>query len=76
MSNLSGKLERIEARLKLYYKAEEAILTGQEYAMGSKRLRRADLADVQSMIRMLEKEAESLKQGCRNKVIRAVPFDI
>ena len=76
MSSLNEKLERTETRLKLYYKAEEAILTGQEYTMGSKRLRRADLADVQSMIRTLEKEVESLKQGGRNKVIRAVPLDI
>ena len=76
MSSRNEKLERTEARLALYYKAEKAILTGQEYTMGSKRLRRADLEDVQSMIEMLEKEVESLKQGGRNKVIRAVPLDM
>ncbi len=40
------QLERVQKRLELYYKAEEAILTGQEYAIGTKRLRRADLEDV------------------------------
>ncbi len=70
------KLGRAERRLELYYKAEEAILTGQEYTLGTKRLRRADLADVQAMIRSLEKEVEELRKGGKNKAVRAVPLDI
>lgn len=70
------KLRRAERRLELYYKAEEAILTGQEYSLGTKRLRRADLADVQAMIRSLEKEVGELRKGGKNKAVRAVPLDI
>lgn len=70
------QLYRAKRRLELYYKAEEAILTGQEYSLGTKRLRRADLEDVQSMIHTLEKKVEELKRGGKNKVLRAVPMDI
>lgn len=69
-------LERAEKRLDLYYKAEEAILSGQEYSLGTRKLRRADLSDVQSMIRTLEKEIKSLEAGGKNMVVRAVPLDI
>ncbi len=70
------ELERAEKRLDLYYRAEEAILSGQEYSLGTRKLRRADLSDVQSMIRTLEKEIKSLKAGGKNMVVRAVPLDI
>jgi len=70
------ELERAEKRLDLYYKAEEAILSGQEYSLGTRKLRRADLSDVQSMIRTLEKEIKSLEAGGKNMVVRAVPLDI
>lgn len=70
------QLERAEKRLELYYKAEEAILTGQEYTLGTKRLRRADLEDVQAMILKLEKQVESLKSGGKNRALRGVPLDI
>lgn len=69
-------LERTKRRLELYYKAEEAILTGQEYSIGSKKLRRADLDDVQAMIKTLENEVKTLESGGKSKVIRAVPLDI
>ena len=69
-------LERARRRLELYYKAEEAILTGQEYTIGSKKLRRADLSDVQSMISKLEKDVKALESGGKNRAVRAVPLDI
>lgn len=69
-------LERTKKRLDLYYKAEEAILTGQEYTIGSKKLRRADLSDVQAMITKLEKEVKSMEHGGKNRALRAVPLDI
>jgi len=68
-------LERARRRLELYYKAEEAILTGQEYTIGSKKLRRADLSDVQAMISKLEKDVKALNSG-KNRAVRAVPLDI
>lgn len=70
------QLERAEKRLELYYKAEETILTGQEYALGTKRLRRADLEDVQAMILKLEKQVKSLKSGGKNRALRGIPLDI
>jgi hypothetical protein len=69
-------LDRAKRRLELYYKAEEAILTGQEYTIGYKRLRRADLEDVQSMIKSLENQVKSLQSGGKNKALRGVPLDI
>lgn len=70
------RLERAKRRLELYYKAEEAILTGQEYTIGTKRLRRADLEDVQAMIKQLENDVESLKASGKNRALRGVPLDI
>lgn len=70
------QLRRAEKRLELYYKAEEAILTGQEYTLGTKRLRRADLEDVQAMILKLEAQVKSLKSGGKNRALRGVPLDI
>lgn len=69
-------LERARRRLELYYKAEEAILTGQEYTIGSKKLRRADLSDVQAMISKLEKDVKALESGGKNRAVRAIPLDI
>lgn len=69
-------LERAKKRLELYYRAEEAILTGQEYSIGTRKLRRADLEDVQSMISSLESKVKSLEAGGKNRVVRAVPLDI
>lgn len=76
MQKEESRLERTKRRLELYYKAEEAILSGQEYSIGTRKLRRADLSDVQAMIKALETEAASLRQGGKNKVARAVPLDI
>lgn len=70
------QLERTKRRLELYYKAEEAILTGQEYTIGTKRLRRADLEDVQAMIRSLENDVKSLESGGKNRALRGIPLDI
>ncbi len=70
------RLERAKRRLELYYKAEEAILTGQEYAIGTKRLRRADLEDVQAMIKQLERDVESIQTHGKNRALCGVPLDI
>lgn len=70
------RLERARRRLDLYYRAEEAILGGQEYTIGSRRLRRADIGMVQSMIKSLENEVKSLEAGGKNKAVRVVPLDI
>lgn len=43
-------------RLARYVSAEEQILLGQEVQMGSRRLRRSDLAEVRKAIRELQAE--------------------
>ena len=70
------KLKRAKKRLELYYIAEEKILTGQEYRIGTKQLRRADLEDVQAMIKKLESDVESLQSQGKNRALRGVPLDI
>ncbi len=70
------RLERAKRRLELYYEAEEAILMGQEYSIGTRKLRRADLGEVQSMVKSLENEVKSLEAGGKSKAVRAVPLDI
>lgn len=63
-------------RLEAYLKAESAILTSQEYWMGSKRLRRADLEDVQKKITELQREIARLETGGKNKMVRVIPVDL
>lgn len=50
--------------LNLYRQAREKILLGQEYSIGSRKLRRPDLAVIEKSIRDLETRlAIALKQG-------------
>jgi hypothetical protein len=53
------KKEYLKRRLSLYLKAEEMILNGQSYRIGSRSLTRADLSTVQSEIRRLETAIEN-----------------
>ncbi|RDY30300.1 DUF6148 family protein [Lachnotalea glycerini] len=69
-------LERLQARLDMYYKAEEAILTGQEYRVGTRSLKRADLSEVSKMITEIEKKIAYEEKGGKNKSVRGVPLDI
>ncbi len=59
------ELERKQARLDLYYKQEEKIMTGgvQSYGVGSRSLTRynTDLAQVRDTISKLEAEIEELE---------------
>lgn len=43
-------LEQAQARLDLYMAAEAAVLQGQEYQIGTRRLKRADLAEIRAGI--------------------------
>ena len=42
----SPHLERYKKRLEMYYEAEEAVLLNQEYTIGTKSLKRADLSTI------------------------------
>ena len=77
---MANRLETLKTRLENYLKAEDSILNGaQEYKIGSRDLKRADLNEISEMIQYLEKEIateESKKQGKgRNRVFGVIPRD-
>ena len=75
MSN--QRLEMKKKRLQQYYDAEEKILRGQSYTLGSRQLTRANLASVQNKIKELESEVESLERRgtLKRRCARVVPID-
>ncbi len=75
MASREEQLTVARNRLNAYLKTEAAILTSQEHQMGTKRLRRADLDDVQKKIKELQNEIARLESGGKNKVVRVVPID-
>ena len=58
---IKEKLEIAEKRLLLYLQAEQAILSGQSYEIGDRKLTRANLKDVVSTINSLKKEIAILE---------------
>lgn len=78
MTNLQKeRLERYKKRLKMYYEAEEAVLLNQEYTIGTKSLKRADLSTIRAAIKDLERQIEILEaSGGKNKAFRLIPRDI
>lgn len=78
---IETQLKRKRDRLELYYKAEEAVLTGaQSYQIGSRNLTRADLAEIRKMITALEVEVEELESALKGygkrRCIRVIPRDV
>ncbi|RKI24669.1 hypothetical protein D7V82_14650 [bacterium 1xD8-6] len=74
---MSGqRLEMKKERLKRYYDAEEKILRGQSYKIGTRELTRADLESVQDKIKELEAEVDALeKHGTsKRRSARVVPL--
>ena len=53
-------LSLAQTQLDAYLAAETAILSGQEYAIGSRRLKRADLASVQAGITLWNQRVQDL----------------
>lgn len=60
-TEIKEKLYIAEKRLELYLKAEEAILSGQSYEIGDRKLTRANLKDVTNTINSLKKEIALLE---------------
>lgn len=56
----SIRQENLEKRLQMYYAAEEAILSSQEYSINGRTLKRADLGAVQRTIKELETQLDGL----------------
>ena len=56
---------------------EEAVLLNQEYTIGTKSLKRADLSTIRAAIKELEGQIEALEStGGKNKAARFLPRDI
>jgi hypothetical protein len=76
----SEELTRARARLALYYEAEAAILASQEYKIGTRSLKRADLVEVRAAIKDLKAEVAELaaKEAGRGKrwAGRIIPRDL
>ena len=71
------RLERYKKRLSMYYEAEEAVLLNQEYTIGSRSLKRADLSTIRTAIKDLEGQIETLEsRGGKNKAFRLLPREI
>lgn len=71
------RLERYKKRLEMYYEAEEAVLLNQEYTIGAKSLKRADLSTIRAAIKELEGQIGTLEaSGGKNKAFRILPRDI
>ena len=60
----------------LYYDAEERILEGQSYSIGSRSLTRANLAEVKKEITNLEAKISALETRgtTKRKVARIIPI--
>lgn len=76
----ADRLQKAKERLAAYYEAEMAVLTGQEYRIGSRTLRRADLEQIRSAINELERLVQQLEAqasgSTANRVKRVVLRDI
>jgi len=74
------RLQLAKDRLTAYYQAELAILSGQEYRIGSRTLRRADLPEVRKAINALERQVQQLEDvatgSTANRARRVVLRDI
>ena len=71
------RLERYRKRLEMYYETEEAVLLNQEYTIGTKSLKRADLSTIRAAIKDLEEQIETLEaNGGKNTAFRFLPRDI
>lgn len=56
-------LSDAEAQLALYLTAEQKVLTGQEYTIGSRRLKRADLAEIRNGISYWQAKVQQFSNG-------------
>jgi hypothetical protein len=67
-------LAQAEAKLQEYLDAETAILTGQEYRIGSRWLTRADLSSVQEGISIWNARVQNLTRSGGIRITGATPI--
>lgn len=72
------RLERLKSILEQYYECETQILTGaQEYSIGGRRMRRADLPEIRKNIKDLEREVALLENNRpRIQTYGVIPRDL
>ena len=63
------RLRKAKERLSAYYEAELAVLSGQEYRIGTRMLRRADLDQIRSAINELEKLVQQLEAQANGNTV-------
>lgn len=74
---MSWTLDEAKTHLAAWLAAELAVSTGQSYSIGSRRLERADLADIRNQIKFWRNEVDKLSAGSRGaRVMRIVPRDL
>jgi len=77
MSAISRE-EHIKTARDMYFmwiEAEKAVRTGQEYRIGTRFLRRADLGEIRRSIKYWKDELASLEGASRIRVQQAIPRD-
>ncbi len=57
----TDRLQLARDRLNIYYQAEMAVLTSQEYSIGPRSMKRADLGEIRSAISALENQVQRLE---------------
>lgn len=75
---MNDKLERAKEMVNSYIKAEQAILTDQEYNIGNLKLRRADLSEIRKGREYWENEVRKLEDNVKShiRIKRVVIRDI
>lgn len=75
---MSWTLEEARGMLATWLEAERAVATGQEYSIGTRRLKRADLSMIADRIKFWRDEVAALEGGRKGgrRVFRAVPRDL
>lgn len=61
-------LAQAEAKLTAYLDAETAVLSGQEYTIGSRRMKRADLAEIRAGVSYWNGKVSELTSGAGVRV--------
>lgn len=66
-------LAQAQAQLDAYLAAETAVLAGQEYEIGGRRLKRANLAEIQTGINVWNQRLEALSARAAGRSRAIVP---
>ena len=69
-------LETARTMLKGWLAAEQAVMSGQEYKMGTQMLRRADLDMIAQRVKYWSAEVAKYEGRPRNRVQQVIPRDL